>query len=400
MPKTSLHDIGISCYDNNGSMHTKTDARNITSSYLYDALNQSTQISYGGGDIGGLPRLGHGTFGCLNIHERRSIFNGMADILAPVTTFGNILLPSLSPTYSRVFALSSSTPFPPCYAPIDFRRHPMTSREARTQRRAAERKAKKAEYKRNQAAALRATEPTLEEEFSPELMAEANAARERIHCAAGLQPLDRVAGLPPLDRAVGRQSLDRAKINRENAAHSTGPRSVEGKKDEAAHFSEPKTQTRCSSRNSLQHGLASGQIIIPGEDPSQFEALLNDLLAEHQPSTSTEELLVREMAQSYWLTQRALRLQNDCFNRDGVDEKRLSLFLRYQTTHERAFHKALTALMKLQKQRAHGFVSQSAARPTPNAGFVSHSAPNSAAAFPEQHSENHFDRQSGHSQAA
>ncbi len=257
----------------------------------------------------------------------------------------------------------------------------MTSREARTQRRAAERKAKKIEYKQHQAAALRATEPTLEEEFSPELMAEANATRERIHRAAGLQPLDCVAG---------RQSLNRAKINRENAAHSTGPRSVIGK--------------LASSRNSLKHGLASGQIIIPGEDPSQFEALLHDLLAEHQPSTTTEELLIHEMAQSYWLSQRALRLQNECFNRDGVDEKRLSLFLRYQTTHERAFHKALNALLKLQKQRARdfksGFVSQGAANGAPNSGFVSQNALDSAAALPEQHSEGQFVRQNRCSEAA
>ncbi len=237
----------------------------------------------------------------------------------------------------------------------------MTSREARTQRRAAERKAKKAEYKRNQAAALIATEPTLEEEFSPELIAEANAARDRIHRAAGLQPLGRAAGRQSLDRAAGRQALDRSRINRENAAHSTGPRSPEGKV--------------ASSRNSLQHGLASGQIIVPGEDPSQFEALLHDLLAEHQPSTTTEELLVREMAQSYWLAQRALRLQNECFTDASIDAKRLSLFLRYQTTHERAFHKALTTLMKLKKDRARGFVSQSAAGTTPNAGFVSQNSP-------------------------
>ncbi len=245
----------------------------------------------------------------------------------------------------------------------------MTSREARTVRRAAERKAQKAEYKRNQAAALTATEPTLEEEFSPEEIAEANAACERI------------------DRAC---SLERAKINRENAAHSTGPRSEQGK--------------LASSRNSLQHGLASGQIIIPGEDPSQFEALLNDLLAEHQPATTTEQLLIREMAQSYWLTQRALRLQNECFNRDGVDEKRLSLLLRYQTTHDRAFHKALNTLVKLQKQRARdfksGFVSQGAANRAPNAGFVSQNASNSDAALPEQHSDRQFVRQNRCSEAA
>ncbi len=120
-----------------------------------------------------------------------------------------------------------------------------------------------------------------------------------------------------------------------------------------------------SSRNSLKHGLASATLIIPGEDPAAFEALKAALIEEHQPATETEELLINEMAQSYWLEQRALRLQNDCFTENGIDEKRLSLFLRYQTTHHRAFHKALAALLKLKQTRARGFVSQSGAGSQP-----------------------------------
>jgi hypothetical protein len=129
-----------------------------------------------------------------------------------------------------------------------------------------------------------------------------------------------------------------------------------------------------SSGNSLKHGLAAPRLIIPGEDPAAFEALLADLLAEHQPASPTEELLVREIAQSWWLTQRALRFQNDCFTADGVDQKRLSLFLRYQTTHERAFHKALSTLNRLKKDRARGFVSQSAANGRLDPQFVSQNA--------------------------
>jgi hypothetical protein len=44
-------------------------------------------------------------------------------------------------------------------------------------------------------------------------------------------------------------------------------------------------------------------------------------------------------------------MQNDCFTAEGVDAERLALFLRYQTTHQRAFHKALAALMAAQKTR-------------------------------------------------
>lgn len=135
--------------------------------------------------------------------------------------------------------------------------------------------------------------------------------------------------------------------NRANAQHSTGPKTPEGKVS--------------SSRNSLKHGLASGEMIIPGEDRAAFAALLHDLIGDHQPVGVTEEMLVQQMAQAYWLAQRAIRFQNDCFTENGLDEKRLSLFLRYQSTYDRAFHKALAGLLRLQKERREtgvGFVSQ------------------------------------------
>ncbi len=64
----------------------------------------------------------------------------------------------------------------------------MTPRQARTERRTAERKAKKAELRRNKQASLELhdDELPLEEEFSAELMAEANAMRERVHRRAAL----------------------------------------------------------------------------------------------------------------------------------------------------------------------------------------------------------------------
>jgi len=201
----------------------------------------------------------------------------------------------------------------------------MTSRQARTARREAERKA-------------------------------AKLARKAAPIGFVPQTATPSSAVPPP------QPSSRAAINRANAAHSTGPRSPEGK--------------LASSRNSLKHGLASGQLIIPGEDPAAFDALLQSLLEDHQPANSTEELLVQEIAQSYWLAQRALRLQNDCFADGQIDEKRLALFLRYHSTHQRAFHKALNTLLRLQKDRC------PAPRRTPAhvSGFVSQNHPAPAAA--------------------
>jgi hypothetical protein len=157
----------------------------------------------------------------------------------------------------------------------------------------------------------------------------------------------------------------RAETNRANSQNSTGPRTPEGK--------------LASSRNSFKHGLASAQLIIPGEDPAAFDALLTDLLAEHQPANASEQLLVLEMAQSYWLTQRAIRFQNQCFAPEGVNEKRLALFLRYQTTYERAFHKALNTMIRLKKDRTRGFVSQERGDSHPEIGFVSQNATSAGA---------------------
>ncbi len=262
----------------------------------------------------------------------------------------------------------------------------MTPRQARTERRAAERKAKKAEIRRNKQAGLELDDDlTLEEEFSPELIARARATfasidrevaikmaahrldqnrdREGAFTNSGFVPQSPASALelhtPTADERALFDKLKaeyKAETNRQNAQHSTGPRTSTGK--------------LASSRNSLKHGLASGEVIIPGEDSSAFESLLTALLDEHQPAAATEELLVNEMAQSYWLAQRALRLQNECFTEEAVDDKRLSLYMRYHTTHERAFHKALSTLMKMKKERARGFVSQSANRAAAKSGFV------------------------------
>ncbi len=71
------------------------------------------------------------------------------------------------------------------------------------------------------------------------------------------------------------------------------------------------------------------------------------------PNSATGNL-VQEMTQSYWLMQRAIRLQNGCFSEiDPLADspKQLALYLCYQTTHNRAFYKALNELQRLREQK-------------------------------------------------
>ncbi len=138
--------------------------------------------------------------------------------------------------------------------------------------------------------------------------------------------------------------------NQANAQHSSGPKTAEGK--------------AASSRNNFRHGFTGQFVVLTDEDPAAFEQLLHGLEAEHNPFTFTEHLLVEKMAQHHWLRQRALLLQNLCFEGTptGPDpERSLALYIRYQTTNERAFDKCLTDLLKLRAERGKqeiGFESQ------------------------------------------
>jgi hypothetical protein len=138
--------------------------------------------------------------------------------------------------------------------------------------------------------------------------------------------------------------------NRENAKLSTGPKSDAGK--------------AAAALNNTRHGLAGAFRVLPTESQPDFEELLATLRDEHQPNTFTETALVETMAQHHWLRKRALNLESSCYDPATgqiVDQKQLALLLRYQTTHERAFHKAMNDLLKLRaakRKEQIGFESQ------------------------------------------
>jgi len=98
----------------------------------------------------------------------------------------------------------------------------------------------------------------------------------------------------------------------------------------------PRTEAgkAASSKNSFKHGLASGRILIEGEDPAEFEALVADLEADYRPATETEALLVHDLAKFHWLADRAIRLQAVAFAASALPEMPASLnvLIRYQTS--------------------------------------------------------------------
>ena len=144
--------------------------------------------------------------------------------------------------------------------------------------------------------------------------------------------------------------------NQANSQYSTGPKTGTGK--------------AAAARNNFRHGLAPASLfwVLPSECQSEFDTLLAAFRDDHQPATSTEETLVQAMAEHHWLRHRALRLEESCFDfttGQVIDAQKLSLYLRYQTTHERAFHKALNDLLKLRAEKRKeeiGFERQQHAR--------------------------------------
>jgi hypothetical protein len=125
--------------------------------------------------------------------------------------------------------------------------------------------------------------------------------------------------------------------NQTNSQSSSGPKTLEGK--------------QTASRNSFRHGLTSKDVIIEGEDVELFNELHAQLIEEHQPATVTESMLVKNMAQYYWLVQRAIGLQNSTLEAKFFDDKVMALYIRYQTTNDRAFEKSLNQLLKLRAER-------------------------------------------------
>jgi len=59
-----------------------------------------------------------------------------------------------------------------------------------------------------------------------------------------------------------------------------------------------------SRLNATKHGLLSRHLVLPWEDQSEYEGLLDTLIQEHTPSGPTEAHLVEELAGTMWRRQR------------------------------------------------------------------------------------------------
>jgi hypothetical protein len=128
--------------------------------------------------------------------------------------------------------------------------------------------------------------------------------------------------------------------NRQNAQHSSGPASPEGK--------------AAVRLNALTYGLRARSTIIDGEDPEEYKRLWANLEAEWQPQTCTERMYLEQMSTSQWLLARIARGESRIYEANIRPEEQFPLLRevsRQRTSLERSFTSALRELKQLQKER-------------------------------------------------
>src|ERR1051326_4169801 len=143
--------------------------------------------------------------------------------------------------------------------------------------------------------------------------------------------------------------------NRANALHSTGPRTPEGK--------------AISSANALKSGIYAKDTVVAGEDPARLDALRDSLYDTHRPEHADERILVDTMIATAWSLERLRKCQTQLWDRlmrtgepnydpdhnlSNAFPRNEDHFIKLQrliNSHDRSFHRALTLLLRLQKER-------------------------------------------------
>jgi hypothetical protein len=117
------------------------------------------------------------------------------------------------------------------------------------------------------------------------------------------------------------------------------------------------------AQNHRSHGLSSKNFaLLPNEDAAEYEALVTALEAEHAPATPTQSFLVAAMARAQWKLRRVAQLEAAIltpetepthwsaiptrFRSDCSSEQALLKLIRYENSARRAWHQALTQLLK------------------------------------------------------
>jgi hypothetical protein len=166
--------------------------------------------------------------------------------------------------------------------------------------------------------------------------------------------------------------------NQLNALKSTGPCSAEGK--DVSRF------------NALKHGIDARSLAIPGEDPDELAALINDYLHQFRPDGPVEQMMVDTLIRADWHLRRYDRIESgliarmlgdagpnaalaDLFGSAAPKSNPLPHLFRRRQAAQRDYFRALKELQRKQKERRQNEeADDSQAQPAP-IGFDPHNRP-------------------------
>jgi hypothetical protein len=132
-----------------------------------------------------------------------------------------------------------------------------------------------------------------------------------------------------------KRSEKQIQASRLNGAKSRGPVTEEGRRN--------------SRRAAWRQNILARSVVLPCESRERFNELYNSLMAEIQPSTPTETLLVSRMTVAQWRQMRLWSLEKSILaSESGSFPERASL---YETRYDRQFDRALATIDRRRSQQ-------------------------------------------------
>lgn len=133
------------------------------------------------------------------------------------------------------------------------------------------------------------------------------------------------------------------RANRENAKHSTGPRTEAGK--------------AASSQNARKHGFNSSRLVIPEKHRDEFDEHSQALHADLKPLDSLAEDLFHQLLHASWNIRRIELIQLETLSRgdpfrDELSHRELELLMRYHGHFHRVYQRVLKSFQQHQSSIA------------------------------------------------
>jgi len=135
-------------------------------------------------------------------------------------------------------------------------------------------------------------------------------------------------------------SQKQQQANRQNAQHSTGPTTPEGKA--AIRF------------NALTYGLRTRATVLPDENAADYSQLWDELEAEWQPQARSERCYLETMVTSQWLLKRVAESEQKIYLEIQFGEqqfKMLAYVAKQRAQLERSFRTAVADMKQSQQER-------------------------------------------------